>query len=157
MHLSQQQISVPSSHAKGISIEKGHSRDDDPLVSKLGEEIDVLKHQNIEKDLLIGHHDIRIADVEADNALKSKKVSDLQTHLGTLTACYYDLKRKLAEELGDRFKSSVEEFRVGQSSQEPPVDSHIVRRTQVVNRFEKGTNSSTLPSFVKTCQISSIC
>ena len=69
--------------------------------------------KNIEKDLLIGQHDIRIVELEADNGSKSKKILELQKHLRTLIACYFDLKTKLAEELRDKFKSSVKEFSVG--------------------------------------------
>ena len=64
-------------------------------MSKLKEEIGILNQQNIEKDILIGKHDVRIAELEADNALKSKQISDLQTNLGSLTAFYFSLKNKL--------------------------------------------------------------
>ena len=110
---------------------------------ELRKEIGVLNQKNIELDIRVAdleagkaQRNIRVADLEADRTLKSKQISDLQTHLGTITACYFDLKKKLAEELGDKFKSSVKEFKAGQPSQDPPVDPPAKRRTRVFNRFE---------------------
>ena len=100
-----QHTSEPSSCGKGISIEEGCSRDDDSDVSSLKEEIGILKQQNIKKDILIGKNDVRIAESEEDNALKSKQIYELQTNLGSLAAFYFSLKNKLFEAFGDKFQS----------------------------------------------------
>ncbi|XP_042754980.1 uncharacterized protein LOC111895576 [Lactuca sativa] len=126
MYLAQQQSSVPSSYAKRVSIEESHPGEDDSTMHELRKEIGVLNQKNIELDIRVADLEaekaqlnIRVADLEADKTLKSKQISDLQTHLGTITACYFDLKKTLAEKFGDKFKSSVQEFNVGQSSQSP--------------------------------------
>ena len=64
---------------------------------------------------------IQVTDIEEDKTLKAKQIIDLQTHFGLLTASYFDLKRKLEQELGDKFKSSVDESRMYLPSQAPPV------------------------------------
>lgn len=83
----------------------------------------------------------------------SKQITDLQTHLGALTVCYYDLKNKLFKEFGDKFKSSVVQPAVteGFSSvpiqpayPDNPVDLPPPRTARVVDLFEKepvGTNT----------------
>lgn len=116
MFLAQQQGSIPSSGAKGISIEEGLSRDDDSTMSELKKEISMLNQKKIELDIHVADLEaekiqlnLRIADLEANKTLKKKQISDLQTHFSVLTTCYYDLKNKLAEELGEKFKSSVQD------------------------------------------------
>lgn len=95
----------PSSRGKGISIEEGRFGDDDSDMSKLKEEIGILKQQNIEKDILIGKHGVRIAELEEENALKTKQIYELQTNFGSLIAFYFNLKDKLYEAFGDKLQS----------------------------------------------------
>lgn len=99
-----QNIYEPSSRGKGISFEEGRSGDGDYEKFSLKEEIGILKQQNIEKDILIRKHDIRIIELEADNALKSKQISELQTNLGSINAFYFSLKKKLFEAFGEKFQ-----------------------------------------------------
>ena len=75
-HLAQQ-ISEPSSRGKGIYIEEDRSGDDDSDVFSLKEEIGILKQQNIEKDILIRKHNVRIVELEEDIVLKSKQITEL--------------------------------------------------------------------------------
>ncbi|CAI9298687.1 unnamed protein product [Lactuca saligna] len=144
-HLAQHS-SEPFSSGKWISIEEGHSGDVDPVVSKLKEEIGILNQQNIKKDILIGKHDVRIVEPKADNALKSKQISDSQTNLGSLTSFYFNLKNKLFEAFGDKFQSL---FQRPHGIEDPPtapvqpfeskihVDQQPPRTTRIVNLFEK--------------------
>ena len=74
------------------------------MMSSLKEEIGILKQQNIE-DILVGKHDVRIAELEEENSMKSKQISELQTNLGSLTAFYFSLKNKIFEAFGDKFQS----------------------------------------------------
>lgn len=114
----------------------------EPSKSKLKVKIGVLKHTVIKKDALIGKLDIRLSDVEADKKTKPKQITNLQTHLGALTACYYDLNNKLIEELVDKFNSSVEQpfstegfssVPVQPSQHDNPVDPPPPRTTRIVN------------------------
>ena len=96
-------------HGKGISIEEGNSEGNEPSNLELKVKIGVLKQTIIEKDVLIGKLDVRVIDREADVNSKSTQITDLQTHLGALIVCYYDLKNKLYEEFCDKLKSSVDQ------------------------------------------------
>lgn len=151
MHMAQNLSPPCSSRGKGISIEEGALGDEDTSVPELRKEIDVLSRKLIEKDLVINQQESRIADLEASNAqliirvddlkedkaTKTERLNSLHKHLETLLACYFDLKQNLTEELGDKFKSSVEILRVEQPSQATPGDSSTPRTTQFVDHFEK--------------------
>ena len=103
-HLAQN-ISDSPSQGKGISFEEEHSGDDKTLVSKLREEIEILRQEVIEKNILLEQHDSYITKLRERDELKSKQISDLQTDLGSLTAFYFGLKCKLFEAFGDKFQS----------------------------------------------------
>ena len=137
-----QKGSVLSPRAKGISIGEASSGGADPSVSELKEEIGVMNHRIIERDVLIDNLKNQVSELKADNSLKTTQIFDLQTRLGALTACYFDLKNKLTMEFGDKFKSSVGEpgkaktstIDLAQAShQEPPVDPPTVRTTRLVD------------------------
>lgn len=79
----------------------------------------MINQRLIKKDFLIDKLDTRVFELEAVNTLKTKQISDLQTQLGALTTCYFDLKIKLDEEFSDKFKSFVEDFSGARTSQQP--------------------------------------
>ena len=66
----------------------------------------------------------QVTEHNADNSLKTTQISDLQTHLGALIACYFNLKDKLAMEFGDKLKSFIRELGradPAQASQQGPL------------------------------------
>ena len=95
---------------------------------ELRKEISVLNQKNIELDIKVADLqtensklNIQVVDLLEDKYQKTKQISDLQTQFGLLTASYYDLKKKLEEEFGDKFKSSINEPRVYLPNQDAPV------------------------------------
>ncbi|KAL7602938.1 hypothetical protein Lser_V15G19704 [Lactuca serriola] len=144
MHLAQDLSPTHSSRKKGISFEENIFGDDDASVPDLRKEISVLNQKNIELDIKVADlqtENIKLSNQVADhlkeNAQKSKQITDLHTHFGLLTASYYDLKKTLEEEFGDKFKSSISEPKIYLPNQDAPVVPPPTKSTRVVNRFEK--------------------
>ena len=144
MHLAKEQILVPSPRSKGISVGEGHSGEDNPTILWLQKEINVLNQKNTELDIQVADLmtentklKIQVADLGEDTTLKTNQIIDLQTHFGLLTTSYFDLKKKLEEELGDKFKSYVDESRMYMPSQAPHVVPPPVQTSRVVDRFEE--------------------
>lgn len=77
--------------------------------------------------------------------MKTKQISDLQKHFNLLTSSYFDLKKKLEEELGDKFKTSADESRINLHIQAHPIVTSAPT-SRVVNRFEE--EPSQAPSVV---------
>ena len=156
-HLAQN-ISDSPSQGKGISFEEEHSGDDKTLVSKLREEIEILRQEVIEKNILLEQHDSYITKLRERDELKSKQISDLQTDLGSLTAFYFGLKCKLFEAFGDKFQSIFQKPHgiedppraPTQSSEDDlPLNQPPPRTTTIFDRFDKESDNARSQIMIK--------
>ena len=59
---------------------------------------------------MIGTLDVRVSELERENAQKSRKISDVQLNLGALSVGYFDLKNKLINDFGVSVKSETRGF-----------------------------------------------
>ena len=74
--LSQESVN-PAPKGKFISIGATSSNNEDSTVFKLKEEIGIMNQKLIEKDVLIGTLDVKVSELERENAQKSKQISEL--------------------------------------------------------------------------------
>ena len=54
----------------------------------------------------------QLAGLKKDKKVKSKQISDLQDHFNLLTSSYFELKKKLEADFGEKYQTSVEEQRI---------------------------------------------
>ncbi|CAI9270423.1 unnamed protein product [Lactuca saligna] len=143
LHMAEEQLLTPNPLGKAISIEEGGYRGDNLTLSGLQKEISVLSQKNIELDIQVtelraenakltsqvselqfdkSSLRVKVAELTKDKKLKSKQISDLQDHFNLLTSRYFELKKYLEEDLGDKYQTSVEERRINLHVQAFPVD-----------------------------------
>ena len=79
---------------------------------------------------------MQVADLTKDKDLKSKQISDLQDHFNLLTSSYFELKKKLEEDLGDKYQTSADEYKINLHVQAFPVSLPTGQTSGAVNRVE---------------------
>ncbi|KAI3779408.1 hypothetical protein L2E82_09125 [Cichorium intybus] len=76
-----------------------------------------LEQKSTKKDLLISNLDIRVTNLEKENAAKDKKIFQLEANFGGVSALFFDLKQRLTEKFGvDFFAHEAEENRAAAAS-----------------------------------------
>lgn len=135
---------MPSPRDKGISFREGHSEADNPSIDELQKKITVLDQKNIELDIQVtdllsenAKLKSQVFDLQKDRTLKIKQISDLQDHFNLLTSSYFDLKKKLEEELGEKFKTFADESIINLHTQAHPISTSFACTSRVVDRFEE--------------------
>ncbi|CAI9265823.1 unnamed protein product [Lactuca saligna] len=143
LHMAEEQLRSSSPQGKNISMSEGGAPDDDSSDDSLRKEISVLSQKNIELDIQVAelraqNIELRtqvsklqsdrtylggqLAEVKRDRKVKDKQISDLQEHFNLLTSSYFELKKKLEDDFGEKYKTSVEEQRINLHMQAYPVD-----------------------------------
>lgn len=80
---------------------------------------------------------IQVSDLQEDKAIKSKQIFELQDHFNLLTSSYFNLKKKLEDDFGDKYKTSADEHRNELHSEAHPNAVPTAQTSRVVNRFEE--------------------
>ncbi|CAI9265587.1 unnamed protein product [Lactuca saligna] len=154
-HTAEEQLLTPDPRGKGVSIEEGGSRGDNLTLSGLQKEISVLSQKNIKLDIQVkelraenaklniqvsklqsdkSSLGVQVAELKKDKKLKSKQISDLKDHFNLLTSSYFELKKKLEEDFGDKYQTSVEEQRITLHVQAFPVDVPVGQSSGTASR-----------------------
>lgn len=127
-----------------VNSRKGQSREDASVIYELQKRMNVMDQKNIKlsirvEDLLSENTNLKIqvSDLQEDKATKSKKISKLQDHFNLLTSNYFNLKKKLEEDFGDKYKTCADEYRINLHSQAHPIALPTAQTSRVVNRFEE--------------------
>ena len=76
----------------------------------------------------------QLAELKKDKKVKSKQISDLQDHFNLLTSSYFELKKKLEVDLGDRYQTTVEEQRINLHVEAFPVDLPVGQSSGTTER-----------------------
>ncbi|CAI9303237.1 unnamed protein product [Lactuca saligna] len=125
--MAEEQLLSPDPQGKGVAIEEGGAGDDNLTLSGLQKEISVLSQKNTELD-------IQVTELRAENVNLRIQISDLQDHFNLLTSCYFELKKKLEVDLGDKYQTYVEEQRINLHVQAFLVDLPVGQSSGTVNR-----------------------
>ncbi|KAL7597760.1 hypothetical protein Lser_V15G25577 [Lactuca serriola] len=67
--------------------------------------------------------------------IKSKQISELQDHFNLLTSSYFNLKKKLEKDSGNKYKTSADEHKIDLHSQAHLIAVPTAQTSRVVNRF----------------------
>ena len=157
MHLAEEQFLMPSPRGKGISIGDDSFGGDNLTIPRLQKEISVLSQKNIELEIRVSdlqventkrkgqgakrqadksRLSVQVAHLLKDKVLKSKQISDLQDHFNLLTSSYFEKKKKLEEDLGDKYQTSADEYKINLHAQSFPVTMPTGQTSGVVDRVE---------------------
>ena len=114
------------------------------MVDELHKRVNVLDQKNIELNIQVEYLlsenvnlKIQVSDLQDDRATKTKQISELQARFNLLTSSYFDLKKKLEEDLGAKYKTSTDEYKINLHNQAHPVAMPTVQTSRVIDRFEE--------------------